>query len=48
MSDHHKNVTQLHAVPRDPVPHLQREAKRLGLFVKEVLERGEVHEGVGV
>jgi hypothetical protein len=48
VSEHHKSQSQLHAVLRDPVPHLQRQMQWLGLLVEEVLEHGEVHRGVEV
>ncbi len=48
VDEHHKHKTQLHAVLRDPVPHLQRQMQRLGLLVNEVLQHGKVHGGVEV
>ncbi len=48
-SEHHNNnQSMLHAVLRDPVPHLKRQMQRLSLLVETVLEHGEVHGGVQV
>jgi hypothetical protein len=48
VEEYHNNQSQLHAVLRDPVPHLQRQTQRLSLLVKEMLKKGEVHGGVEV
>ncbi len=44
----HNNQSQLNAILRDPVPHLQRQMQRLGLLVKYMLQHGEIHGGVEV
>jgi hypothetical protein len=48
VGEHRSNQSQLQLVLRDPVPHLQRQTKGLGLLVEEVLQHGEVHGGVEV
>ncbi len=46
--EHHSNQSQRRAVLRDPVPHLQRQTKGLGLVVEEMLQHDLVQGGVEV